>query len=55
MFDKTNYICLHITSPEALQEGLMAWLSELGYEAFEQEDELLKAFIAEEHYQKMPL
>jgi ribosomal protein L11 methyltransferase len=52
MFEKTNYICVHIRTAEALHDGLMAWLSDAGYEAFEQEGELLKAFIPEQNYQK---
>lgn len=55
MFEKTNYICACINSDEALYDGLMAWLSEIDFEAFEQEDGVLKAFIPENNFSKTDL
>ncbi|MFK7973021.1 MAG: 50S ribosomal protein L11 methyltransferase [Bacteroidia bacterium] len=44
MFEKTDYICLRIDADESRQETLMAWLGTLGFEAFEEGQDMLKAY-----------
>lgn len=50
MFEKTDYIALTIQADTEIQQGLMAWLSTVGFEAFEEETDELKAYIPQTQY-----
>ena len=50
MFDKTDYICLTVTADPERHEGLVAWLSTLEFEAFEEEEHALKAYARKEAF-----